>query len=531
MDLLRRVTRLALYPLAAAVYPTVALYAVNLREMVPLEQTITPIAIALAVTGVVLIGFRAILGDWHRAAVMTTVLVILFFTYGTAWDALSGAVTGGHLTLVAAWIAIALIGFVIVRRIRSDRALLATPILNLVVVALIIGNIVPIVSFQLNVRADLAADTAQPRPGATAASTDSLPDVYWIILDRYGSQDVVEAYYDHDISPFLDSLRDRGFYIADRATANYLKTAPSLVSARNMRYLDGEALRARASADDDWGPLYRDLPQSFELLDVLRPLGYRFLYLGTYWQFTASHPEADINYVFDEGLSEFAAVLADQTMLRAAELLGEEAAPDRRRERWRLTRFQWDRLRDAIGVGSPKLVHAHFSLPHEPYVFHADGSFVPEEVAQSRPTGENYADQVEYANAEVLEFVDDLLAADPENPPIVIIQAEEGPWPHRFRMSETGFRWADEATDEELHEKFGVLSAFHLPGLPGERAEEAGLYPSITLVNQFRVILNHYLGTEYELLPDRNYIWPQQTDIYEFIDVTDRVRRMVDGPR
>ncbi|CAN5159240.1 hypothetical protein BH23CHL9_BH23CHL9_08190 [soil metagenome] len=42
------------------------------------------------------------------------------------------------------------------------------------------------------------------------------------------------------------------------------------------------------------------------------------------------------------------------------------------------------------------------------------------------------------------------------------------------------------------------------------------------------MILNRYLGTEFELLPDRNIIWPQQSDLYEFIDVTDRVRRMVE---
>jgi hypothetical protein len=59
------------------------------------------------------------------------------------------------------------------------------------------------------------------------------------------------------------------------------------------------------------------------------------------------------------------------------------------------------------------------------------------------------------------------------------------------------------------------------------RAEEAGLYPSITLVNEFRVILNHYFGAEYELLPDRNWAWRTQQDIYDLVDVSDRVRAMV----
>lgn len=527
-DTLRRVSRVVVFPFLAAIYPILALYAVNLREMVPLEQMVSPIVAAVVATGSVLALLRLVLGDWARAGLLTTLLVMLFFTYGSAWDAMSGAMPVGHLPVLALWVVLAGAGFLVIRALPASRLRAATPVLNLVSIALVLINLVAVASFQFNVRADTGAAGPPVGGGTAAPPMERRPDIYWIILDRYGSGDVVREYYDHDISPFLDDLRERGFYIAEDATANYLKTAASLVSARNMEYLDGEELRERATAGDDWSPLYRDLSDSFGLLDVLRSQGYRFVYLGTYWEFTATHPDADLNYAYDGARSEFMTVLADSTLLRANELLGEDAALDPRRERWRLTRFQWDALDDTIRLGGPKLVHAHFSLPHDPYVFRADGSFVPEELARSRSTEENYVDHVQYANAKVLEFVDELLAADPENSPIVIVQGEEGPYPQRFGMGQADFRWSDQATDEELHEKFGVLSAFHLPGLPGQQAEEAGLYSSITLVNQFRVILNRYLGTEFELLPDRNIIWPQQSDLYEFIDVTDRVRRMVE---
>lgn len=521
--------RVVIYPLLAAAYPVLALYAINLREMIPPDEMIAPLLLAVGCAGLVLMMLRPVTGTWHRAGILTTLLVILFFTYGPAWEAVRDMVVGGHATLVATWLVAAALAGVLVWKLDGRRLATATPVLNLVLVALLVGNVLAIARFQLDLRADQPGQATAILGDSSTLRAERLPDIYWVILDRYGSQDVVDQYYDHDITPFLDELRARGFYIADRATANYLKTAPSLVSARNMEYLDGEALRDRASADDDWGPLYRDLSRSFRLLEVLRGLDYRFAYLGTYWDFTATHPEADVNYVYDEGRSEFATVLREQTMLRALEALADEAT-DVRRERWNLTRFQWDRLHDAISLGGPKLVHAHFSLPHDPYVFHADGSFVSEETERERSTEANYADQVEYTNAAVLDFVDELLAADAANPPIVVIQSEEGPWPHRFRMNEPGFRWADEATDEELHEKFGVLSAFYLPDLPGDRAEDAGLYRSVSLVNQWRLILNHWLGTDYDLLPDRNFIWPDQGDIYEFIDVTDRVRRMVGGP-
>jgi hypothetical protein len=39
------------------------------------------------------------------------------------------------------------------------------------------------------------------------------------------------------------------------------------------------------------------------------------------------------------------------------------------------------------------------------------------------------------------------------------------------------------------------------------------------------VLFDSYFGLNLPLLPDRNFIWPNQTDIYDFIDVTDKVER------
>lgn len=523
----RRRFGIVAYPILAATYPVLALYSVNLREMVPLEQLLAPLTAAVLVTALLLALLRIAFADWQRAGILTLVFVVLFFTYGGAWDAMPSDLVGGHLTLLGVWIALAAATTVVVRGVRGQDLARATPLLNVVVALLVLANVVAIGGFQLSLRADAssAAGAAATR-GPDLGTVERLPDIYWIVLDRYGSEAVIRDYYDHDISAFIDGLRERGFYVADGATANYRKTAPSLVSIRNMDYLDGDALRERAIAGNDWGPLYRDLSRSFPVLEILRSLGYRFVYSGTYWEFTASHPAADVNYRYEGARGEFATVLASGTLLRATEALGEGAIVDGRRERWELTRFQWDALGDAIRLGSPKFVHAHFALPHEPYVFRADGSFLPEDVAESRSLEENYADQVEYANASVLAFIDELLAARADDPPIVILQGEEGPYPPR--SGAPGFSWAADATDEELHRKFGVLSAYLLPGLPSERAEEAGLYRSISLVNQFRVILSHYFAANLEPLPDRNFIWASESELYDFVDVTQRVQRMVE---
>jgi hypothetical protein len=354
-----------------------------------------------------------------------------------------------------------------------------------------------------------------PSPGSR------LPDVYWIILDRYGSGNVMDAYFDYDNSPFLDELRERGFYVAEHATANYLKTALSMASSRNMEYLDLLALRRAATADNDWRPLYDRLSDPFAVEHYLGSAGYRFIHLGTYWGPTSKHPSAEINYVYDKLTSEFLDVLGRSTMLRAFEGLGADPPYDWRRNRWNQTRYEWASLNRASTLSGPKFVHAHFALPHDPYVFHADGSFVSAEEEKERAREVNYADQTRFANAQVLAWLDSILAVPEDERPIVIIQADEGPFPIRYARNEGAFDWT-EATPAELEMKFGILSAFYLPG---KTPQEVGLYDSITPVNQFRAIFGAYLGLDLPLLPDRNFIFVDQRHIYTEVDVTDEVPR------
>ena len=49
------------------------------------------------------------------------------------------------------------------------------------------------------------------------------------------------------------------------------------------------------------------------------------------------------------------------------------------------------------------------------------------------------------------------------------------------------------------------------------------LYPGLTPVNSFRIILDHCFGQSLELLPDKSY-FSLTSDPVRWIDVTDRIR-------
>lgn len=518
---LRRATDLPLFPFLAAAYPVVFLYAQNVHEAIAFGD----VALALAASlGGALLCFgigTAITRRPASVAVMTTWLVVLFFTYGLAYTGLTEALDAEglpHMLTLSAWAMVAAIGIVVIAVI-GDRVRALTMPLNAIGSILLVINLVTIGAFALNLRPD-PVQAGGPIAGVEPTPVHGTPDIYWIILDRYGSGSVLEEFYDNDNDDFLQELRSRGFYIAEGATANYLKTGLSMVSSRSMEYLDGPALSERATAPDDWGPIYRDLAAPFAVERFLASQAYRFIYLGTYWAPTSRHPAAEINYVYDKLGSEFLEVLSRSTVLLALEDLGTDAPYDWRRNRWNQTRYEWERLNHATTLDGPKFVHAHFALPHDPFVFHSDGSFVTEQEAADRSWAENYVDQVGYANVETLAFIDSVLSRPVDERPILVIQADEGPWPQRYRQNERQFDWT-KATPAELREKFGILSAFYLPGLD---AEAIGLYPSITPVNQFRVLFNEYFDLDLAVVPDRNYIFPNQGNLYEFIDITDRVR-------
>ena len=74
-----------------------------------------------------------------------------------------------------------------------------------------------------------------------------------------------------------------------------------------------------------------------------------------------------------------------------------------------------------------------------------------------------------------------------------------------------------EATN--VAERFSILNAYHLPGVP-----EGVLYPRISPVNSFRVVLSHYFDIEYELLDDRSYFSTWSEPLI-FQDVTSELQR------
>lgn len=514
--------RFAFHPLLVVAFPILFLWVHNLQE-VPFGEVAGPLVLTVGVTTVVFGAASLAFRDHRRGAVLASGLAFLMLSYGHVWDVVN-RVIAEHWILLVIWMLFGT-GVVAVAFAIDTHLPDLTNALNLVAVVLLVTTVVPLVPRMAGAADGVGRPVAAADPGTGVHVDTSVDrDIFYIVLDRYPRADNLDELFGDDNAPFIGFLEDRGFEVADASIANYPKTAHSLASSLNMRYLDHLAERDRTTGPFDiesssWQPIY-DMLQHHRVGRFLRSRGYRYVHLGTWWGATDDSPLADLNLRYGAA-SEFATAFEHTTPLPAVRaVLGRDGDGDTRSLKRNSTLYQFRKLDELAAQDPvrPRFVFAHLTIPHEPYVFDAGGEIVTRQQEAERSHRENFLGQVHYANQRVSAIVERLLDGPDEDDPIIVIQADEGPHPQRYRIEEDSFVWP-EASDPELLEKFRILNAYHLPGL-----ERSPVYEEITPVNSFRIIFDAYFDADLSRLPDEAHVFHDERRLYDFTEVTGRIR-------
>jgi len=473
------------------------------------------LALALAVWGLAV--------AWRRradagAALIACVWVVGLLFYLDLARPLNKALGGTYPMLRPLPVAVAaMVGLTLLLRGRRPWHGFANTVAISIAVALLAGPAARLAAFEWRHGASRQAydpDRAEAEMPelARAGTGGATPDIYHLVFDRYGSEETLTNRYGirDPIGPFLER---QGFYVARDSFANYLSTGHSLASTFHMDYLAGLAADPRVTGDD-WHPIFAMLDDN-RVGRFLRARGYEMHQFGSWWAGTFHNPDADSNQPF--GLSEFDIGYLRRTILLPLFHLLPEGPVTRS--------FDWDngqcqrvaRQVEAIKrVGEPRrpvYVFAHILVPHGPYVFRPDGSCMERLASEARGEMQGYADQVGYADRIIEELVTTLLAGG-RRPAAILIQADEGPIPER----DMRVPWQD-APDAELRIKFGILAAYRFPDGDYRRLRQ-----DISPVNSYRTMLGHLFGVALPELPDRMIAFPDHLGIYDFQDVTERVR-------
>ena len=497
-----------LYVLLLAAFPVLYLYAYNIREM-DLGQALLPLAVSLA--GAVLLWalLTLLLRDGRKAGLAIVLFLLFFFTYGRLYQGLEdwGVLVPGHTYLLPGILLLWGYSVYFISRVKGDFRT-TTTIINIIAAVLIIINLTNILIYEITKPkfTDNQPAKATSAAGTVPGASQSLPDIYLIILDEYAHPDTMKGWYDYDSSKFIKSLEGKGFFIAKESKTRSPQTPETIAQVVNMEYLTrgwywDETKRAFNKVAPDTGTGYSETVAWSDLTywkyahnkvaELLRTKGYKYVYFGNWlvngkW---ASYVKdyADLYFNYSETadtawVSEFQDSLGNTTMLRPfySHLVGSQYESYYKRS----TLSTLAHLKEMPAAESPKFVFAHLMCPHEPFTLNAKGEAVALLNYQNYKDKRFYLGQYIFISEELEKIADSLLAKS-KIPPIIIIQSDHGLRPHHPGIVIGKDEWRK------------ILNAMYLPGM-----DKTAVHDSISPVNTFRLVFNQYFNTDYELLPD-----------------------------
>ncbi len=491
-----------LHPYLFALFPILTLLAGNLGEM-DLSVFIRPAIVSLLVTSVLFLILRWVTKDWRSASVLTTFYLFLFFSYGHVYNlvknqSLFGFDFGRHRILGIVWVVLTIVGsWLIVKRIHLTR--ISTMLLNLVGFLLILFPIIQIGIYTIGQSSNAKISRSDSgQSSGLILPQGQLPDIYYIILDRYARDDMLMSQLDYDNSEFTQALKQRGFYVARCSRSNYPETLPSMASALNIKYLD--ELTGVENWQENKGSLQPYIREN-TVRQLLEALSYQSISLTAYqnlqWDDAAYYydPASSLGSSQLSGvITPFEAILMRTTVLRIPlDLLTQSMGEFARKinypyaEHVQQQLYILNKMPDLPFLASPTFAYIHITLPHPPYVFAPNGELVDIQTAEEgftrtqldggQPGG--YIGQVQYINQRMLTIVDSLIQNSGQTP-VIILQGDHG----------------ISGNDPDA-----ILNAYLVP-----QVVLSHLYPTITPVNTFRVIFSSLFGGDYPALPDISFV-------------------------
>lgn len=473
-----------LYPFFFALYPILELRNHNIAYVDP-SSVYRPIILSILLTGLIWILLGLILGDWQKAGIVTTLLVVAFFAYGHIFlqiqASLGVTIRHRYLTLIMGGM-ILLIAWWVIRKVRDPQ--------GIITFLSVTGGTLILFSTFITLQHDITAYEVQQRANkpqdiAVVSSTGAggplqKPDIYLILLDAHTRSDILKEDFNYDNSAFIQKLKDLSFYVAECAQSNYPATNLSVTATFYAKYHEEPTLY----------PLSSSLT-----IKTVRSLGYKVF---TFENRSNGHFNIgeDVRLFRSQlafgridltgGLSEFDTMLIQTSFLRIIydmpQLipgLNEEALHSTEfYEHYQQTHFILNELEHLPEQPRPKFVFAHILVPHPPFIFTPEDKFHWAEKPR-----QGYVSNVAFIDSHIAPVVEAIIKKS-QIPPIIIIMGDHGP---------TGMPVTP-------HMRMSILNAYYV----NDQAKK-DLYESITPINSFRVVFNNYFGTNYPLLEDKSY--------------------------
>jgi hypothetical protein len=474
-----------LYPFLFALYPILELRNHNITY-VEAVALVRPVILSILLTILIWVVLRFTMGDWQKSGIITTLAIILFYSYGHVFiqiEAVFGTVIRHrHLMLIYVGL-LFLLSILVLWKLKQPG-----PFITFLTVTgglLTVFSLARMLQHDISVyRSALRSNEIQSSLIQNVSNTEGVqkPDIYLILLDAHASVRNLKEMLNYDASTFQQELEDLGFYVAECAQSNYPITKLSVTSLFYANYHQESTLY----------PVYSSL-----VIETLRSQGYQVItfenrshgHFAIGEDIRLSRNQMRLSGIhLTGGVSEFEVMLWKTTLARIAydmpQLVPQFNVQSLQKweyyEHYQQTYFILDELKRLPETKGPKLVFAHLLVPHPPFIFAPDGEF-----AWAEGKAQGYISNVQFIDSQIVPVVAEIIRKS-KTPPVIILMGDHGatgiPMPDRpqWRMS--------------------ILNAYYV----NDQAKQ-DLYATISPVNSFRVVFNHYFGTEYPLLEDMSY--------------------------
>lgn len=543
----RLLNALPTYSLLFGLYPILSLHATNRFELQGLELflVVRPLLVSGLFVFIIYLIFWPIMRNPSTGELSTFLFLFLFYSYGHVDNILSLRDIPTDF-LLPLWFLSFGVGLYLVIRNKENISAIKMPLM-IATVVLICFPIYEITAYTLASKKTVDILLSNPsqiesnlpsknsgQPEEIQPSDYTVPfDVYYIILDGYGRADILADIYQFDNQPFIDQLKDRGFYVAEKSNANYFQTILSIPSSLNMEYLQNMGFSNSTTFNLETQLNFLSNSKVFDIFSgkdyflVNFRSGYSYIDIQTLDYFMEI--DGDMGDQFSDfpiiclfghevTISNYEILFLQTTILKPflKGVLKSEIEPLPYQNHRDRIFYAFDHLPDFTSVDGNYFIYAHILAPHPPFVFNEDGTnrenflpFSPFDGSQFLTLRGNreeyisgYKAQLAYINQLVLETVDVILEKS-GTPPVIIIQGDHGPGAY--------LDW-ESIENTYFPERFGILNAYYFPDQNYEN-----LYSSISPVNSFRVVTGQYFDMEIDYYDDLSFTSIKNKP-YEFKD-------------
>ncbi len=469
----------------------------NLATIVPQRYFIKNYFVLTASLIILFLLLRFYYKDNSKAGFLTTFFGTVFLFFGEIKDFLFSVPIlhffSSYKVLLPLLLVLSLLSVYKTRKVVAVPKL--TIFLNILFLAYFLIELFSLAKLYKNERSD---NFTHPSLSINA-TPDSLPSIYYIVIDGYPSSSFLKEKLNIDINNLDINLNKRNFFIANKSSSSYNYTAFSIASVFTMNYLSWVKNISYNSPEDynkavlliKKAPLFRWLQKNgyainnysfFDIADNKSITDKKFFYVISpdivfrntlwnkiKWQVIPKLFPAFLKTLYKEQVIDASSKVADYKKYDSTvySLL----------------------IKKNPSVGNNRFfTYAHFEMPHSPYLYDSLGKgYSVSELYESDSIKRRdmYVNYISYVNKKITAAIDSIFA-NCSTAPVIIIQSDHG------------CREDEIVTSSEDY--FRNYSAFYFPD-----KDYRMLNDSINNGNTFRIIANKFFNQQLPLLKDTTF--------------------------